>query len=196
MNGPPPRSAETSDFYSCIHPPSSSSSSSTRIDALTSGVCGRPRRTWQTLFIHSKVVLWAYALHTEHMGVRSNTSACVRRCTAKAPLPATGTTKHIHTLLRTAVRFSRTTRLPDTQSMQVSSPCHARRTVRAANLSCSWASFPCLMPKRPPSRWGKVASNLVSLLYHRCALVRSGSLAHGGRSSTRDLSLHHTHWKS
>jgi len=60
--------------------------------------------------------------------------------------------------------------------------CHARRLPVAANLSCSWASFPCLMPKRPPSRWGKVASNLVSHLYLCSALVWSGSLAHGGRS--------------
>jgi hypothetical protein len=107
------------------------------------------------------------------MGVHSNTSACTRRPTAKALRPATTTTKHIHVILNNS---------PGQHAYQIHSACRsAARVTRVdfpetASLSCSWASFPCLMPKRPPSRLGKVAPNLVSHLYLCHALGWSGSL--------------------
>jgi hypothetical protein len=191
VNGPPPRSAATSDFYSCI--------------------------LFFLLHSHRRANIWGFAgAPGEHGKLFSSTRrsycgptryirnrwACIvtrvrvygailQRRLCRQPRQQS----IIHFILRTAVQFSWTTRLPDTVHAG-QQPVSRAQTSRAANLSCSWASFPCLMPKRPPSRWGKVASNLVSLLYHRSALVRSGSLAHGGRSSTRNLSLHHTHWKS
>ena len=192
VNGPPLRSAETIHRILFLH----SFFSSTRIDALTSGVCGRPRRTWQTFFIHSYCGpipqtrdIWAIVV----------TPARVYRAVLKRRLlAATATTKPIH------VNYSTRQDSPGQRPYQKQSACRsaarqARVTSanpRTANLSCSWALFPCLLPKRPPSRCGKVASNLVSLLYLRSANPRRRSLAHCGRSSTRNLSLQQTHWTS
>jgi len=119
-------------------------------------------------------------------------------------LPATTITKSIHVTKvhsSTLLQDNRTTK-HNTECMQVSSPsspCHERKLQSTANLSCSWALFPCLLSKRPPSRCGKVASNLVSLLYLWSAVLRSKPLAHCGWSSwssTRNLSLRQTHWTS
>lgn len=45
---------------------------------------------------------------------------------------------------------------------------------------------PCLLPKRPPSRQGKVGSNLVSILRLRSASICPGSLTYRARSSTQN----------
>jgi hypothetical protein len=166
-------------LFSASTPPSFSSSS-TRINALTSGVCGCPRRIlYGKLFSSTRVAGLPPIHYIRNRWACVVTRARVYRAILQRRLPATTTTKHIHVILRTKEQFSRTTRLPDTQCMQVSSPCHARRLPRDCQPFLFLGVFPlsnAQPPKRPPSRWGKVASNLVFHLYLCYAVVWSDSL--------------------
>jgi hypothetical protein len=157
VNGPPPRSAATSDFYSCILFFLLHSHRRANIWGLRA-----PQANMANSFhpLEGRIVGLPNALHTEQMGVHSNTGACARRHTAKAPLPATTTTKHnsLHPAHSSTILPDNTPTRHTVHAGQ--QPVSRAQTSRAANLSCSWASFPCLMPKRPPSRCGKVASNL------------------------------------
>jgi hypothetical protein len=108
------------------------------------------------LFPSARIVgLVSSSLHTEQMGVRVVTRARVYGAVLQRLLPATSTTKHIHIILRTAARFSRTTRLPDTQCMQVSSPCHARRLSRHCQPFLFLGVFPLSNAQAPAFPLGK-----------------------------------------